>query len=391
MTMLSINTNVGALKAATASYSVNKSMEESMQRLSTGKRINSAADDAAGLQISTRLSAEIGGLNMAARNAADAHSMLASAEGASQEIHTILLRMRELAVQASNGTMEDADRNAVNSEFVALEAEINRINDNTTWGGIALTNGAFTTTLGGVRIDGTTISISGGTISASQNIDYNNLTNTPDITFLSRVNDVNRTTNDLLVYDGTNWTDSTTVTGLTLTNCSGTIRGTSTTPGTHFTHVYANGTDKGLKIAGTEATLDLVGTEDGDHAASVVLRGQNNGGTITYNPTASELRFGTFTATANDFSTHDSEDVRLKILRSNGNVLPGGDNTQDLGSSTARWANIYSADLQLSNEGSVNDVDGTWGQYTIQEGENDLFLLNRRNGKTYKFNLTEVV
>jgi flagellin len=130
-------------------------MEESMQRLSTGKRINSAADDAAGLQISTRLSAEIGGLNMAARNAADAHSMLASAEGASQEIHTILLRMRELAVQASNGTMEDADRNAVNSEFVALEAEINRINDNTTWGGIALTNGAFTTTLGGVFHVGT--------------------------------------------------------------------------------------------------------------------------------------------------------------------------------------------------------------------------------------------
>ena len=155
MTMLSINTNVGALKAATASYSVNKSMEESMQRLSTGKRINSAADDAAGLQISTRLSAEIGGLNMAARNAADAHAMLASAEGASQEIHTILLRMRELAVQASNGTMEDADRNAVNSEFVALEAEINRINDNTTWGGIALTNGAFTTTLGGVFHVGT--------------------------------------------------------------------------------------------------------------------------------------------------------------------------------------------------------------------------------------------
>ena len=153
--MLSINTNVGALKAATASYSVNKSMEESMQRLSTGKRINSAADDAAGLQISTRLSAEIGGLNMAARNAADAHAMLASAEGASQEIHTILLRMRELAVQASNGTMEAADRNAVNSEFVALEAEINRINDNTTWGGIALTNGAFTTTLGGVFHVGT--------------------------------------------------------------------------------------------------------------------------------------------------------------------------------------------------------------------------------------------
>ena len=73
-----------------------------------------------------------------------------------------------------------------------------------------------------------------------------------------------------------------------------------------------------------------------------------------------------------------------------GNTTPTVDNTQDLGSSTKRWANIYSADLQLSNEGSVNDVDGTWGNYTIQEGENDLFLLNRRSGKKYKFMLQEV-
>ena len=80
---------------------------------------------------------------------------------------------------------------------------------------------------------------------------------------------------------------------------------------------------------------------------------------------------------------------RLRIT-SSGDVRPGSDNAQDLGSASLRWANIYSADLQLSNEGSVNDVDGTWGQYTIQEGENDLFLLNRRNGKTYKFVLQEV-
>ena len=73
-----------------------------------------------------------------------------------------------------------------------------------------------------------------------------------------------------------------------------------------------------------------------------------------------------------------------------GNTTPNVDNSQDLGSSTKRWANIYSADLQLSNEGSVNDVDGTWGNYTIQEGENDLFLLNRRSGKKYKFMLQEV-
>ena len=73
-----------------------------------------------------------------------------------------------------------------------------------------------------------------------------------------------------------------------------------------------------------------------------------------------------------------------------GNTTPNVDNSQDLGSSTKRWANIYSADLQLSNEGSVNDIDGTWGNYTIQEGENDLFLLNRRSGKKYKFMLQEV-
>jgi hypothetical protein len=75
---------------------------------------------------------------------------------------------------------------------------------------------------------------------------------------------------------------------------------------------------------------------------------------------------------------------------SGGKVLPGADNTQDLGSSSKRWANVYSGDLQLSNEGSANEVDGTWGNFTIQEGEDDLFLINRRNGKKYKFNLTEV-
>ena len=70
--------------------------------------------------------------------------------------------------------------------------------------------------------------------------------------------------------------------------------------------------------------------------------------------------------------------------------MPNTDNSVDLGSTSLRWRNIYTADLQMSNEGSANDVDGTWGKYTIQEGENDLFLINRRNGKKYKFNLTEV-
>ena len=84
-------------------------------------------------------------------------------------------------------------------------------------------------------------------------------------------------------------------------------------------------------------------------------------------------------------------DGALKLEVDNGgNTIPGADNASNLGSSTKRWANIYAADMHYSNEGDKNSVDGTWGSYTIQEGENDLFLLNNRNGKKYKFNLTEV-
>ena len=80
---------------------------------------------------------------------------------------------------------------------------------------------------------------------------------------------------------------------------------------------------------------------------------------------------------------------KLKMTQS-GDWIPSDDNARNLGASSSRWANIYSADLHCSNKGSKNDVDGTWGDYTIQEGESDLFLINNRSGKKYKFNLTEV-
>jgi len=82
--------------------------------------------------------------------------------------------------------------------------------------------------------------------------------------------------------------------------------------------------------------------------------------------------------------------VKTTHVECNGNFLPQTDNTDDLGSLSTRWANIYTADLNLSNEGSKNDVDGTWGQYTIQEGEDNLYLINKRSGKKYKFLLQEV-
>ena len=142
MTMLSINTNVGALQAASASYSVNKSMETSMQRLSSGKRINTSADDAAGHQIANRMTAEIQGIKMAIRNAADAQALLSTAEGAIEEIQTMLLRLRELAVQSSNGTLDTVDKAAIQSEAAALELEITRVADNTTWAGLNILEGS---------------------------------------------------------------------------------------------------------------------------------------------------------------------------------------------------------------------------------------------------------
>jgi hypothetical protein len=110
----------------------------------------------------------------------------------------------------------------------------------------------------------------------------------------------------------------------------------------------------------------------------------NHFGHSDWNIAAGGTGNGEFSITSTDQGTDGIK------LNSDGDLLPAADNSLDLGSTSLRWANIYSADLQLSNEGSSNDVDGTWGQYTIQEGENDLFLLNRRNGKKYKFMLQEV-
>ena len=77
-------------------------------------------------------------------------------------------------------------------------------------------------------------------------------------------------------------------------------------------------------------------------------------------------------------------------FQTDGTIRPGTNNSANLGTSSYRWANVYTNDLHLSNQGSTNSVDNTWGDYTIQEGESDLFLINNRNGKKYKFNLTEV-
>ncbi|MGV3770555.1 MAG: flagellin [Sphingobium phenoxybenzoativorans] len=146
--MTVIGTNVAALRSANASQSANRSLSTSIERLSTGKRINSAKDDAAGLAISTKMTAEIRGMAAATRNANDGISLAQVAEGALGEVTNIVQRVRELAVQASNGTVSDSDRDGIQAEVSQLLGQISDIAGRTTFNGISLMSGSATLTSG---------------------------------------------------------------------------------------------------------------------------------------------------------------------------------------------------------------------------------------------------
>ena len=143
---LAIATNNAALNAAASASSVNRDMETSMAHLSSGKRINSASDDAAGVAISSRLSAEIRGTDQAIRNSLDGQALIDTAEGAHKEIENILQRMCEVAVQSANDTNNGLDRTNLQAEMDAMITEIDRIAGTTTWAGEQLMDEATGTT-----------------------------------------------------------------------------------------------------------------------------------------------------------------------------------------------------------------------------------------------------
>jgi flagellin len=159
--MTVVNTNVAASVAQAALARNERALGAAMEKLSTGKKINSAADNAAGLAISTQMTSQIRGLGVAVSNANDAISMVNTAEGALDEITTMLQRMRELAVQAGTGTTAAADRTYLQSEFTALRTEIDRIADNTQWNGRNILDGSAGASTGkstvafGIGQDGT--------------------------------------------------------------------------------------------------------------------------------------------------------------------------------------------------------------------------------------------
>ena len=167
--MTSINTNAGALSARNAALNATSRMETAMGRLSSGLRINTAADDAAGLSVASKMSSQLGGVKMAIRNAQDGIGLIQTAEAGVQEIRNMVLRIRELAVQMANGIYADTpDRDNADLEVKALLTQIDLIADNTKFNGIALLSGGFSldvhagaTTAEKVRVGIGSVTVSG--------------------------------------------------------------------------------------------------------------------------------------------------------------------------------------------------------------------------------------
>jgi flagellin len=173
--MLNINTNYAASFAANAAKRSQLGLDSAMEKLSSGSRINYAKDDAAGLALAKRIEKEVQGLAVASRNAADAQSLLDTADGALGETHNLLLRMRELAVQSSNGTLQSSDRTALDAEFEQLKAEVDRIDTNTKWAGTTLFDGAaksFQIGTGNTANDRITVNIADMSKAIIPNIDH---------------------------------------------------------------------------------------------------------------------------------------------------------------------------------------------------------------------------
>jgi flagellin len=165
--MTVINTNVSALRAQNNSRVAERAQSQAMERLSSGKRINSAKDDAAGLAIATRMDASVRGLTQAVRNANDGISLAQTAEGAMGGISNILVRMRELAVQSANGTNATTDRTAIQTEVTALIAQIGDIATRTTFNGTNLLSGGASIDIQTGTASGQTVNIAIGDLTAT--------------------------------------------------------------------------------------------------------------------------------------------------------------------------------------------------------------------------------
>ena len=277
-----VNTNVSASLAHAALAKNERALGTAMEQLSTGSKINSASDDAAGLAMAAKFTAQIKGLDMAVKNANDAVSMISTAEGALDEVATMLQRMRELAVQSSNGTVTAEDRDYMDLEYQALDAEITRIANNTQWNGENVLDGKA----GAGGINGTSSSLV--TFQISANYTAGTTTNTMYTTA-----DVLPTGVSTLYSDGT----TSAVAAGTVTNSlpSSTTAGGSTT-GAITPGVYADidALETAINSSGTGdfALILVAGSADTDGTQALV-----SGTTYTFESAGNPGHIFTFTPT----------------------------------------------------------------------------------------------
>ena len=242
--LLSVRTNTAAMKAATAVTMVQRSIETSMERLSTGKRLNSAADDAAGVAIASRLNASLRGTNQSIRNALDTQALVDTAEGAMQETEALLQRIRELAVQAASDTNSSTDRAALDAEKNQLLAEIDRIASTTSWAGQNLLDGTFTEK---------SFHVGGGTMAA----------------------DILSTSIGAMSATGLGLTSSTTTTSTTVFKKVGTnvLQVTGTPTAGDVFHFTIGGVDMAVKVDDIEADLSVTDVATASNGSSVKFNG----------------------------------------------------------------------------------------------------------------------
>ena len=239
--------------------------------------------------------------------------------------------------------------------------------------GIATGNGSGLTNLPAANITGTLPAISGANLT---NLDASDLASgtIPDARFPAT----------LPAVSGANLTG---LSGVSVAN-QGDNRVITNTGTTDALNAEANLT---FALSSNDAILTITGANSAGHAQlTLQTGGTTDHCSVNFGDSDDDDRGEIRYTNSSDSMNFDTAATHRMTLDQNGYLLPATNNTYDLGSSSQRWRDVYTNDLNLSNEGSVNSVDGTWGSYTIQEGESDLFLINNRSGKKYKFNLTEV-
>ncbi len=324
---MSIRTNVSSLNAQRSLFKAGMDLNTSMQRLSSGYRINSSADDAAGMAISTKMQSQISGLNQASSNAQDGISMIQTAEGALDEVQSNLQRMRDLSVQAANATLSDSDRGNINKEIQALYTNINNISNRTEFNGQQLLTGALTTsqnsTAANSLVAGQALTTGGGGVTA---VDVSG------------------------AVAGTNYTLSTTSTAGTV-RMSATINGVATTQDVAVGDLTAGNSETlDFSTFGIKISLGATGTATGANLANDLggVAANSNISTVAGTGTAQ------FQVGANAAQTQSAAFFQTSITASNF----GGLFTAIANFNTATPTIAQSNDLLTNIDTTINSIVG---------------------------------